>query len=179
MPADPPPSRFARIDRHVLTVNRLLMIAAMAAMSVIVFASVTIRYLTDYSIPWAEEVARYLMVWLTFLGVGPVLRLGGHVAVDTAQDSMSPRLARAVRLLNVVLIAGFFAALAWFGLAYVQRTLAQNTAVTEVSFAFVSAAGPVGFTLAIWHLLAIFRPYVLERRFEVSDDLHPEEAGIV
>ena len=47
MPADPPPSLFTRIDRHVLAANRLLMIAAMAAMSVIVFASVSIRYLTD------------------------------------------------------------------------------------------------------------------------------------
>ena len=179
MPADPPPSLFTRIDRHVLAVNRMLMIAAMAAMSVIVFASVSIRYLTDYSIPWAEEIARYLMIWLTFLGVGPVLRLGGHVAVDTAQDTMPQGLGRAVRVLIVVLTAAFFASIAWFGLAYVQRTLAQTTAVTEVSFAFVSAAGPVGFALAIWHLLAICRPYVMERRFETSPDLHPEEAGIV
>ena len=179
MPADPPPSLFTRIDRHVLAANRAVMIAAMAAMSVIVFASVSIRYLTDYSIPWAEEVARYLMVWLTFLGVGPVLRLGGHVAVDTAQDTMPESLGRAVRVLIIVLTAALFATVAWFGLAYMQRTLPQTTAVTEVSVAFVSAAVPVGFTLAIWHLLAICLPYVMERRFEESADLHPDEAGII
>ena len=179
MQADPPPPLFTRIDRHVLAANRLLMIAAMAAMSVIVFASVSIRFLTDYSIPWAEEVARYLMVWLTFLGAGPVLRLGGHVAVDTAQDAMPQGPARAARVVIAVLTAALFATIAWFGLAYAQRTLPQTTAVTEVSFAFVSAAVPVGFTLAIWHLLAICRSYVLERRFEESADLHPDEAGVV
>ena len=179
MRADPTPSLIARIDRSVLAVNRLLMIVALATMSVIVFASVTIRYLTDYSIPWAEEVARYLMVWLTFLGVGPVLRLGGHVAVDTAQDGLPKNIGRAFRGLIMLLVGGFCAITAWFGIAYVQRTLAQTTAVTEISFAFVSAAVPLGFALAIWHLLAIVRDYVAERRFETSSDLNPDDAGAV
>jgi TRAP-type C4-dicarboxylate transport system permease small subunit len=179
MRADSPAPMLVRIDRGVLALNRFLMIAAMAAMSVIVFASVTIRFATDYSIPWAEEVARYLMVWLTFLGIGPVLRLGGHVAVDTLQDSLPDDLGRVLRLAIVLLMLGFCVLVAWFGHAYVQRTLAQTTAVTEVSFAFVSGAVPVGFVLAIWHLLAICGGYVKERRFETSGDLNPDDAGVV
>lgn len=179
MQIEPQPSLIVRIDRHVLAINRLLMIVSLAAMSVIVFASVTIRYASDYSIPWAEEVARYLMVWLTFLGVGPVMRLGGHVAVDTAQDGLPKNVGRAFRGVIMLLMAGFCVIVAWFGIAYVQRTLAQTTAVTEVSFAFVSAAVPVGFALAIWHLLAIVGGYVAERRFETSADLNPDDAGAV
>ena len=42
-----------------------------------VFANVALRFLTDHSILWVEEVSRYLMIWLTFLGAGLVLRYGG------------------------------------------------------------------------------------------------------
>ena len=179
MPADMPPSLIVRIDRGVLAFNRFLMIVAMTTMSVIVFASVTIRFATNYSIPWAEEVARYLMVWLTFLGVGPVLRLGGHVAVDTLHDGVSESAGRALRVIIVLLMGAFCVLVAWFGLTYVERTLPQTTAVTEISFAFVSAAVPAGFALALWHLLAICRGYVFERRFETSADLNPDDAGAV
>src|SRR5512144_2938011 len=64
----------AAFDRRLLAVNRWLVIALLAAMAVMVFANVALRFLTDHSILWVEEASRYTMVWLTFIGAGPVLR---------------------------------------------------------------------------------------------------------
>ena len=69
------------LESWFLTANRWALIVLLAAMSMIIFANISLRYFTNESIEWAEEVARYLMVWLTFLGAGPVLRYGGHIAV--------------------------------------------------------------------------------------------------
>ena len=167
------------IDRQVVWVNRALMIAALAAMAVIVFANVMLRYLTDASIVWSEEVARYLMIWLTFLGVGPVLRLGGHIAIDSLQEALPPAAARILRALIVGLIAVLCCAVIWYGWSLVQRTRFQTTPVTDVSFSFVSAAVPTGFVLALWHLVAVARGFVRENAFEVSPDLGRDEAGSV
>ena len=167
----------ARADRLVLGVNRWLMIAAMAAMSVVVFLNVALRYLTDDSIVWSEEVARYLMIWLTFLGIGPVFRLGGHVGVDTLLQAVPPRSAIGLRALIFVLLVGFSAIAVWAGCVFVGRSVAQTTPVTEVSFAFVAAAVPTGFALALWHMAAVCFGYVGEFRFETSPDLSPDEAG--
>jgi hypothetical protein len=82
--------RDSRLRRAVLWANRALMIAALGAMAVMVFVSVSLRYLTDDAILWAEELSRYLMIWLTLIGVGPVLRLGGHVAVDNLHVAVPP-----------------------------------------------------------------------------------------
>lgn len=174
-----PTTLFRRIDKGILAVNRALMIAALAVMAVIVLANVLTRYLTNYSIPWSEELARYLMIWLTFLGIGPVLRLGGHVAIDTLQDSLRASMARAVRLLIVAAVAVFCAVVAYFGSAYVGRTWMQATAVMEIPFALVAAAVPTGMVLALWHLAVVARSFVLERRFDESTDLSPEEAAAV
>ena len=165
MQADPPPPLFTRIDRHVLAANRLLMIAAMAAMSVIVFASVSIRFLTDYSIPWAEEVARYLMVWLTFLGAGPVLRYGGHIAVENLQDSLPPRAALALRVVIAALLFAFFAFMVWFGVLYVERAQFQMTPTTQISMGWVYAAMPVGGLLLMLHYALVLKPYLRTRSF--------------
>ncbi|MGA0598660.1 TRAP transporter small permease [Enterovirga sp. CN4-39] len=165
------------MDRLVLSVNRWLMILALAAMSVIVFLNVALRYLTDDSIVWSEEVARYLMVWLTFLGIGPVFRLGGHVGVDTLLQSVSAKSAILLRTLIFVLLVGFSAITVWAGYVFVERSLAQSTPVTEVSFALVAAAVPIGFALALWHMSAVCFGYVSEFRFETSPDLSPDEAG--
>ncbi len=167
------------IDRRVVWVNRALMIAALAAMAVIVFANVMLRYLTDASIEWSEEVARYLMIWLTFLGIGPVLRVGGHIAVDSLQEALPSGAARILRTLVLTLVAVLCVAMIWYGHALVQRTAFQTTPVTEISFSIVSAAVPTGFLLALWHLVAIARGFVRENAFEVSADLGRDEAGSV
>ena len=174
-----PTTLFRRIDKGILAVNRALMIAALAVMATIVLANVLTRYLTHYSIPWSEELARYLMIWLTFLGIGPVLRLGGHVAIDTLQDSLRSSMARVVRLLIVAAVAVFCAVVAYFGSAYVGRTWMQATAVMEIPFALVAAAVPTGMLLALWHLAVVARGFVLDRHFDESTDLNPEEAAAV
>ena len=168
-----------RIDTAILGVNRALMIAALAVMAIIVLANVLTRYLSNYSIPWSEELARYLMIWLTFLGIGPVLRLGGHVAIDTLQDSLRPSTARVLRLLIVAAVAVFCAVLAYFGSVYVGRTWMQATAVMEIPFALVAAAVPTGMVLALWHLALVARGFIVDRRFDESTDLSPEEAAAI
>jgi hypothetical protein len=62
-------------DRVLLRLNRWAVIAILAAMAIMVFANVALRFLTDHSILWVEEVSRYLMIWLTFLGSGIVAAL--------------------------------------------------------------------------------------------------------
>ena len=51
-----------RIERAFVAVNRWLLILLLAVMACIVFTNVVLRYLTNESLYWAEEVARHLMV---------------------------------------------------------------------------------------------------------------------
>ena len=80
-----------RIERILVACNRWLLILLLVAMACIVFANVVLRYTTGDSIVWAEEVARHLMIWVTFLGAGLVLRFGGHVAIDNLHQAVSTR----------------------------------------------------------------------------------------
>jgi TRAP-type C4-dicarboxylate transport system permease small subunit len=156
-------------ERYFLATNRWVLIVMLAVMSVIIFTNVVLRYTTNQSIEWAEEVSRHLMIWLTFLGCGPVLRYGGHIAVENMQDLMPRSVAIAMRLVIAVLIFALFIFLTWFGLDYMDRTQYQQTPATQISFAYVYAALPMGSAMTLIHWLFIVRDYVLERKF-ASDE---------
>ena len=154
-----------RFEAGFVALNKWVLIVILAVMSVIIFTNVSLRYLTSHSIEWAEEVARHLMIWLTFLGCGPVLRYGGHIAIENLQDSVPSAWARALRVLIALLLTVFFGVFVYFGLEYMDRTQYQLTPSTQISFAFIYAALPVGMALCLIHWLLIVREYVMERRF--------------
>jgi TRAP-type C4-dicarboxylate transport system permease small subunit len=151
-------------DRALIRVNRWIVIAILAAMASMVFANVALRFFTDGSILWVEEVSRYLMIWLTFLGAGLVLRYGGHIGIDTLQERL-PRHAIPVRAVIFVVMLGFFAVMLWLGIRYAAFTWAQTTPVMQIPIGAVYLAMPIGFALLIVHALLMAASYVRERRF--------------
>lgn len=157
-------------ETFFLALNRWLLIGILGVMSVIIFTNVGLRYLTNESIQWAEEVARHLMIWLTFIGCGPVLRYGGHIAIENLQDALPQAWARTLRLLIVVLMMGLFGFFIYFGWDYMDRTQYQLTPATQISFAFIYLALPLGMAMSLVHCVLIMRDYVLERRF--ASDTH-------
>ena len=60
-----------------------LVIALLAAVTVAVtLLQVVFRYVLGSSLSWSEELARYLFIWVIFLGVASAARRGQHMAVE-------------------------------------------------------------------------------------------------
>jgi TRAP-type C4-dicarboxylate transport system permease small subunit len=152
-------------ERIFLAANRWVLILLLAAMSVIIFTNVVMRYTMHESLEWAEEVSRHMMIWLTFLGAGPVLRHGGHIAVENLQDTLPRAGGVALRALVAALLLAFFGFMVWYGWLYMQRTIFQLTAVTQIPFAYVYSAMMIGGALLIVHFLLVIKGYVLRREF--------------
>lgn len=166
----------ARLEAILVGANRWVVIALMAAMSVLVFANVVSRYVFNYSFIWVEEITRYMMVWVGFIGSGLVLRYGAHIAVEAFQDVLPTRAAQVTRALVVLILAITFVAMTWLGLQYVRFAWDQETPVFNWNFGLVYLAIPIGSALMLIHLLCIARPYVVGRQFDKSESLNPEDA---
>ncbi len=60
--------------------------------SMLLFINVAMRYLFLSPIFWAEELTRYLMVWLIFIGAGALAGgAEGHISVNIITRILSPR----------------------------------------------------------------------------------------
>ena len=64
------------------------------SMTVIVAVQVFFRYGLNQSLFWSEELARYLLVWLSFLGASVAYRRKAHPGIDLMQAKMPAPLQR-------------------------------------------------------------------------------------
>jgi TRAP-type transport system small permease protein len=62
---------------------KFVIAACLAVMVVLVFGNVVLRYVFNSGLTMSEELSRWLMVWLTFLGAIVALREHSHLGVDT------------------------------------------------------------------------------------------------
>lgn len=143
-----------------LEANRWALIGILSAMAFLVFTNVTLRYVTNHSITWSDEVARHMMIWLTFIGAGLTLRHGGLVAIDNLQLALSERKAFLVRILVAIIMLAFFVTMIWAGKSYVERTMFQTTPSTRIPFGYIYLAMPIGFGLLIVHVLLVLKTYL-------------------
>ena len=131
-----------------LTVALLL-----AATIVVTLLQVVFRYGVDSSLSWSEELARYLFIWLIFLGSACAVRRGQHMAVDTLVLLAPLSLRRPLKMLVLAVSSCFFGVVLYTGLLLTQNALYQTSAALEISVAAVYIAAPIGAILALIHLL--------------------------
>ncbi|WP_347141042.1 TRAP transporter small permease [Paracoccus sp. SSK6] len=161
-----------RLENAFVTLNGTVLVLGLMAMSVMLGWNVLGRYLTGNSLSWADEVARYSMIWLTFLGSGLALREGAHAAITNAQDALPGPWQRAMRALILLVLLGFFAFMVWVGIDYMNRMAVQRSAALRIPMKWIYAAMPVGFLLMIVHL-ALMAPRYLRAGLQ-----HPEESAL-
>lgn len=121
--------------------------AAVAVMVVAISYQVFGRYVLDRSPSWSEELSRYLMVWLTMLGAAAAVRGGGHIAVTTLIDMLSPPARRAALALRDVALVGTCGVLTWWGIGFAQLNHTQESAAMDIPMSIPYAALPVGAAL--------------------------------
>lgn len=150
--------------------NQALIGLMMAVMFVLVFTNVVTRYGFGFSIAWAEEVASFLMIWVTFLGAGLALREGRHVAIDILQDRLPETARRALRFALAAVILVFLGLLVWFGVQFVAFGWRSVTFVTQIPRGIPYLAVPIGCAMFALHLLLILPRFVARDWDEVAHD---------
>ncbi|MFN6953439.1 MAG: TRAP transporter small permease [Acetobacteraceae bacterium] len=99
---------------------------------------------------WGLDLARYMLTYAFFLGLGPALASGHHVAVDLFAKLWPAPLRRAMPAVAALLTLGFALVLLWFVWRLAARTLASEAlapTVVPVPLFWIQAVGPVGAAL--------------------------------
>lgn len=80
------------------------------------FAQVFCRYVLDFSFSWSEELARYLGVFITFLGAALGVKYGLHFSMDLVYEKVrSDRFRQGLQVLVNMLSGVLFLVVAWYG----------------------------------------------------------------
>ena len=135
---------------HLLyKIVKYLVVTIAVALTITVLLQVFTRYVIFYSLPWTEELARYLLVWLTMLGGAVAYRQRAHIGVSFFVNLLPEKGIKFVRLISSLLVMLFSIYVIRFGIEFVFSTARQLSPAMRISMSYVSSSIPVGLTLLI------------------------------
>lgn len=98
------------IERVLKTAN----IVFLTVMTLTILIQVSFRYVLSNPLDWTEEVARLMLVWLTFSGATLIFIKLEHPSIDLFVKLFPPSIRHYLKILNFLLI-GIFLAYALLG----------------------------------------------------------------
>jgi len=109
-----------RLNDLVLGLGKGLAVVALALMVLVTLTQVFFRYVLNNALPWPDEAARFLMLWMTGLIAPAAYRAGGFVAIDMLLEALPRRLAGLLSLILLLLSFAVLVAALELGLKHVN-----------------------------------------------------------
>ena len=121
----------------------------MAAMLVVVSAQVWYRFVLNNPLAWSEELARYLFVWVSFLGSAAGIRMNVHLGIDLIDKLLSPRGRKIMTIIVNLAIQIFLAVVIFWGIKILKVVQFQKSASMGIPMTYPYLAVPVGSALML------------------------------
>ncbi|WMD16867.1 TRAP transporter small permease [Anaerostipes hadrus] len=132
-----------KFDRLINTILRIIVMIMLSIMSIVVFAQVIFR-IVHLSIPWSEELSKYLLIWCTFLGSAMCIRKGSLVGLEFLKNSLPQKQQKLLQTFLNLIVCLLLIFLIVVGFWAVKRVCFQITPVLKQSMGLMYAAIPVG-----------------------------------
>lgn len=150
-------SAHARVMERLLDLvtlmTRVVVIAVGSLLVLVVSGEMFVRYVFNNSFFFADELARYLFIWVAFLGASLALRRGQHVGLEL----IIHRRSRALRVLVQVLVGAFLIVFLVSSLTLLPAMWQQHTTTLGIRMFWVYLALPVGAVLMLLQLVPLIR----------------------
>ena len=123
------------------------------AMAMIVAVQVFFRYVLNHSLFWSEELARYLLVWLTFLGASVAYHRGAHPGIDFFYAKMPPPIKQAARFLVHLASLILFGIMIFYGYQFSYFLRLQITPALHLPKWIIFSIIPISGLILMVHAL--------------------------
>ncbi len=150
----------AHISRLINRWMERLLFGIGLTMALVVAVQVFFRYVLNHSLFWSEELSRYLMVWLSFLGASVAFYRRAHPGIDVVVVLLPDRMKQSAAVFIHVVSLTLFGMMIWFGCQFSYFVRSQITPALYLPkwtiFSVIPISGAVlmvhGFALLIKEL---------------------------
>lgn len=139
--------------KYVNALEDFLIMLLIAAMGGVLALQVAMRYVFNHPLIWSEEMARYLFVWLTFIGASYGVRHGVHINMSLLFDQFPRPVKTIVQLAVNLAAAAVFASLIPSGLRFMEDQSFITSSAMQIPMSWIFAAVPVGCALVAIRLV--------------------------
>jgi TRAP-type C4-dicarboxylate transport system permease small subunit len=146
----------ARVDRVV----EFSLILLMGVLVLNVVWQVISRYVLNAPSTFTDELARFLLIWVSLLGAAYTSGKNLHLAIDIFPNSLDERGRRRLSVVIDAIVITFVLCVLVIGggtLVYYTFTYLQLTPTLRIPMAFVYLVGPLSGLLIIYYKLSDMR----------------------
>ena len=179
-------------NTFILRIGRQLAWVAIFLMVIIILLQVFFRYVLNNALPWPDELARFLMLWMTGFIAPSAYRWGGFVSIDMLPQFL-PKLIESILMLFLlslslaILVIGFKLGLQHIKVGWIFESSSIKIPFQlfggkqqAIKLAWMYMSLPVGiFLLILVNIELILKKILLlfNRDLKLSEDLDKERLG--
>ncbi len=161
------------IVQPLIKLCKIAVISCVLSIALIVSTSIFFRYVLNDSITWSEEIAKYLMVWMVFVGAPVAMVQSRHIAIEMFPNLFRPRIRALIFLIVNLLIVLTMAFWTYRGFTYTVGGMSQvMSSFDKIPLGLVFASIPFGscimmiisFQISLNQILVIIDPEKYEDR---------------
>ena len=119
--------RMGSIFRLYNKFEEYLLVFSLAVSVALVALQIVFRYFINSSIPWSEELTRYIFIWQVWLGTSFAQRDGKHLKVEVLYTMMNPCGKKVLKTLSNVIFLSFCLFLTVNGSSLVMNLINRST----------------------------------------------------
>ena len=130
--------------------EKTICVGLISSMTVIIFLQFVMRRVFNNSLVWSEELARYIFIWLIYIGISYGAKMKQHIKLEMFIAMAPKKIHPFFVLLAEFLFLGFAVFIVFTSWDIVQRQifLGQTSPAMGIPMAWVYAAPTVGFFFA-------------------------------
>ena len=125
-----------KLSDIVNTLVEYVVAILMGLMTIVVFVQVIFR-LAAGSLPWSEELARYMMIYLVYLGASVGVKYGNHIAVEFLSTMLPKKGQDILEVLVDLLMLLCFAVIIYYGFKVVNVTMMHESPAMQLKMGYI------------------------------------------
>ncbi|MBN1827838.1 MAG: TRAP transporter small permease [Deltaproteobacteria bacterium] len=160
-------------DRLFQGLRKLLFVISVTGMGLmlaLIFMQVINRYVLGFVFSWTEELARFLFVWVVFIGGALIMGEDGHMAVKLLPEILKKT--KAGLILDIVISiasAAFVLIMIFYGTRMSKMMMFQTAPGLGIPMGIVYAIIPVSGLLMLFYLIQNVFVAIRKRSKETAD----------
>jgi len=126
----------------------------LAAMTLVTFVQIVLRYVFNSGFTWAMEATTFLFGWMVLLGISYGVKVGSHIGVDVWVKKLGERNRRIVGIVASLLCVAYAVLMLVAAWNYERSLYAVGIDADDIPVQrwILLLALPVGFALLVWRI---------------------------
>lgn len=142
-----------KVDKCLSMIENAVIILGLSAMFLILLAQVIMRYVFSRPLTWSEEAARFIFVYVSFIGISYAYRQKGHIRMEVVVNLFPQAVRRGLEVLINLGTIALFCYMIPFSFRFIGIQAGVKATATHITMSIVYTALPLGMALSCVRLL--------------------------